>query len=147
MASNESRRDRCLHPYLDCDDCFGLSDAVFTAAKRYQYPDQPEQSVCYTIGDCYTNERCGLHGNRHSTCCGNGHTDGGRRNTTRSNRNTNPIDLFQPDSYRTLAVSGTLPTSAPVGSRPATYVLHKGAVPYCIARRFDVESGSIAGGE
>jgi LysM repeat protein len=43
----------------------------------------------------------------------------------------------------TLAVSGTqpsgtLPTSAPVGSRPSTYTLQKGEFPYCIARRFDV---------
>ena len=35
-------------------------------------------------------------------------------------------------------VSGTLPTSAPVGSRPSTYTLQKGEFPYCIARRFDV---------
>jgi LysM repeat protein len=35
-------------------------------------------------------------------------------------------------------VSGTLPTSAPVGSRPSTYALQKGEFPYCIARRFDV---------
>lgn len=47
----------------------------------------------------------------------------------------------------TLAVSGvqptttagTLPTSAPVGSRPATYVLQRGEFPYCIARRYDVD--------
>ncbi|HEX6268599.1 MAG TPA: LysM peptidoglycan-binding domain-containing protein [Anaerolineales bacterium] len=43
----------------------------------------------------------------------------------------------------TLAVSGTqaggtLPTSAPVGSRPSTYTLQRGEFPYCIARRFDV---------
>ena len=46
-------------------------------------------------------------------------------------------------STATLAVSGTqpsgtLPTSAPVGSRPSTYALQKGEFPYCIARRFDV---------
>jgi len=46
-------------------------------------------------------------------------------------------------STATLAVSGTqasgtLPTSAPVGSRPSTYTLQKGEFPYCIARRFDV---------
>ena len=34
--------------------------------------------------------------------------------------------------------SGTLPTSAPVGSRPSTYTLQRGEFPYCIARRFDV---------
>ena len=32
----------------------------------------------------------------------------------------------------------TLPTSAPVGSRPSTYTLQRGEFPYCIARRFDV---------
>jgi len=46
-------------------------------------------------------------------------------------------------STATLAVSGTqpsgtLPTSAPVGSRPPTYELQRGEFPYCIARRFDV---------
>lgn len=35
-------------------------------------------------------------------------------------------------------VSGTLPTSAPVGSRPSSYTLQRGEFPYCIARRFDV---------
>lgn len=39
----------------------------------------------------------------------------------------------------TLAVGGTLPTSVPVGSRPATYTLQPGEFPYCIARRFDVD--------
>ena len=34
--------------------------------------------------------------------------------------------------------TGTLPTSAPVGSRPSTYALQKGEFPYCLARRFDV---------
>ena len=38
----------------------------------------------------------------------------------------------------TQAVSGALPTSAPVGSRPSTYTLQRGEFPYCIARRFDV---------
>jgi LysM repeat protein len=38
----------------------------------------------------------------------------------------------------TLAVNSTLPTSAPVGSRPSTYTLQRGEFPYCIARRFDV---------
>lgn len=47
-------------------------------------------------------------------------------------------------STATLAVSGAqptagaLPTSAPVGSRPATYELQRGEWPYCIARRYDV---------
>ena len=40
-------------------------------------------------------------------------------------------------------VSGPLPTSAPVGSRPATYLLHKGEFPYCLARRFDVDPGQL----
>jgi len=43
----------------------------------------------------------------------------------------------------TLAVSGTLPTSAPVGSRPATYTLQRGEFPYCIARRFDVDPDAL----
>jgi LysM repeat protein len=44
----------------------------------------------------------------------------------------------QATNTATLAVSGTLPTSAPVGQRPATYTLQRGEFPYCIARRFDV---------
>ena len=43
----------------------------------------------------------------------------------------------------TLAVSGTLPTSAPVGSRPSTYTLQPGEFPYCIARRFDVDPDAL----
>jgi LysM repeat protein len=39
--------------------------------------------------------------------------------------------------------SGTLPTSAPVGSRPASYTLQKGEFPYCLARRFDVDPGQL----
>jgi LysM repeat protein len=50
-------------------------------------------------------------------------------------------------STATLAVSGTssgpLPTSAPVGSRPATYTLQSGEFPYCIARRFDVDPDAL----
>ena len=46
-------------------------------------------------------------------------------------------------STATLAISGTLPTSAPVGSRPATYTLHRGEFPYCIARRFDVDPSDL----
>ena len=46
-------------------------------------------------------------------------------------------------STATLAVSGTLPTSAPVGSRPASYVLQRGEFPYCIARRFDVNPDQL----
>jgi len=47
----------------------------------------------------------------------------------------------------TLALSGTLsgplPTSVPVGSRPATYTLQSGEFPYCIARRFDVDPDAL----
>lgn len=39
--------------------------------------------------------------------------------------------------------SGPLPTSAPVGTRPTSYTLHKGEFPYCIARRFDVDPGQL----
>jgi len=46
-------------------------------------------------------------------------------------------------STATLAVSGTLPTSVPVGTRPLTYVLQKGEWPYCIARRFDVNPDEL----
>jgi LysM repeat protein len=46
-------------------------------------------------------------------------------------------------STATLAVSGTLPTSAPVGSRPSSYTLQKGEFPYCIARRFDVDPDQL----
>jgi LysM repeat protein len=46
-------------------------------------------------------------------------------------------------STATLAVSGTLPTSVPVGSRPATYTLQRGEFPYCIARRFDVDPSEL----
>lgn len=43
----------------------------------------------------------------------------------------------------TLAVSGTLPTSAPVGSRPSEWTLRSGEFPYCIARRFDVDPSAL----
>jgi len=46
-------------------------------------------------------------------------------------------------STATLAVSGTLPTSVPVGSRPATYTLQAGEFVFCIARRFDVDPDQI----
>lgn len=39
--------------------------------------------------------------------------------------------------------SGALPTSAPVGSRPATYTLKPGEFPYCLARRFDVDPDEL----
>jgi LysM repeat protein len=58
-----------------------------------------------------------------------------------------PLVSTLPASTSTLAVggtsSGTLPTSAPVGSRPASYTLQKGEFPYCIARRFDVDPGQL----
>jgi LysM repeat protein len=37
------------------------------------------------------------------------------------------------------ATSGPLPTSLPVGVRPAEYALKPGEFPFCIARRFDVD--------
>jgi len=46
-------------------------------------------------------------------------------------------------STAALAVGGTLPTSVPVGSRPATYTLQPGEFPYCIARRFDVDPDAL----
>jgi LysM repeat protein len=46
-------------------------------------------------------------------------------------------------STATLAVNGTLPTSAPVGTRPSEYPLHKGEFPYCLARRFDVNPDTL----
>ena len=54
-----------------------------------------------------------------------------------------PLVALNATSTATLAVSGTqpsgtLPTSAPVGSLPSTYTLQRGEFPYCIARRFDV---------
>ena len=58
-----------------------------------------------------------------------------------------PTSLVSTDATGTstsaLAVSGTLPTSAPVGSRPSTYTLQRGEFPYCIARRFDVDPGDL----
>lgn len=55
---------------------------------------------------------------------------------------TNPA-LTSTTATATLAVGGTLPTSAPVGSRPATYTLQRGEFPYCIARRFDVDPDAL----
>jgi LysM repeat protein len=58
-----------------------------------------------------------------------------------------PTPLVSVNPTSTLAISGTtipgatsgpLPTSMPVGSRPASYTLQPGEFPYCIARRFDV---------
>jgi len=50
-------------------------------------------------------------------------------------------------STATLAVNatygGTLPTSAPVGTRPIEYPLHRGEFPYCLARRFDVNPDTL----
>jgi LysM repeat protein len=58
-----------------------------------------------------------------------------------------PLIAINPTSTATLAVSGTqsgtIPTSAPVGSRPASYTLQKGEFPYCIARRFDVDPEAL----
>ena len=41
------------------------------------------------------------------------------------------------------ATSGPLPTSVPVGVRPAQYTLKPGEFPYCIARRFDVNPDEL----
>jgi LysM repeat protein len=41
------------------------------------------------------------------------------------------------------ATSGPLPTSVPVGVRPAQYTLKPGEFPYCIARRFDVDPDEL----
>ena len=46
-------------------------------------------------------------------------------------------------STATLAGGGTLPTSAPVGTRPTEYRLKRGEFPYCIARRFDVDPEAL----
>ncbi len=59
-----------------------------------------------------------------------------------------PLIALNPTSTATLAVSGggtggTLPTSMPVGSRPASYTLQRGEFPYCIARRFDVDPSAL----
>lgn len=58
-----------------------------------------------------------------------------------------PLVSINPTATATLAVSetrsGTLPTSVPVGSRPANYTLQKGEFPYCIARRFDVNPDDL----
>lgn len=55
---------------------------------------------------------------------------------------TTPTPLLSLNPTSTLAVgqtsTGPLPTSAPVGSRPASYTLQRGEFPYCIARRYDV---------
>lgn len=60
-----------------------------------------------------------------------------------------PLVSINPTSTATatLAVSGTqsgpLPTSVPVGSRPATYTLQPGEFVFCIGRRFDVDPDQI----
>ena len=58
-----------------------------------------------------------------------------------------PLIALNPasSSTATLAVSGSgaLPTSIPVGSRPATYTLQSGEFVFCIARRFDVDPDQI----
>lgn len=56
-----------------------------------------------------------------------------------------PTPLISINPTSTLAVSGggTLPTSMPVGSRPATYTLQSGEFVFCIARRFDVDPDQV----
>jgi len=56
---------------------------------------------------------------------------------------TNPAGTAVGTATATLAVSGTLPTSAPVGSRPSEWTLRSGEFPYCIARRFDVDPEAL----
>ena len=60
---------------------------------------------------------------------------------------TNPASTDNPAATATLAIVGTpgaaLPTSAPVGTRPSEYTLHRGEFPYCIARRFDVDPQTL----
>ena len=46
-------------------------------------------------------------------------------------------------STATLAVSGTLSTALPAGSKPATYTLQNGEFVFCIARRFNVDPDEI----
>jgi LysM repeat protein len=59
-----------------------------------------------------------------------------------------PIISINPtlsNATATLAVSGggTVPTSIPVGSRPASYTLQAGEFVFCIARRFDVDPDQV----
>jgi LysM repeat protein len=54
-----------------------------------------------------------------------------------------PTPLVSINPTATLAVRGTLPTSVPVGSRPASYTLQNGEFPYCIARRFDINPDDL----
>jgi len=56
-----------------------------------------------------------------------------------TNPTTNPAGTVT----ATLAVGGTLPTSAPVGTRPTEWTLQSGEFPYCIARRFDVDPEAL----
>jgi LysM repeat protein len=56
---------------------------------------------------------------------------------------TNPTTNPAGTATATLAISGTLPTSAPVGSRPTEWALRSGEFPYCIARRFDVDPAAL----
>jgi LysM repeat protein len=73
----------------------------------------------------------------------------GTENLTSSAASITPTPLIStnPTSTATLAISGTtvgtLPTSAPVGSRPSSYTLQPGEFPYCIARRFDVNPDDL----
>ena len=59
-----------------------------------------------------------------------------------------PVVSTNPASTATQALvvgtqSETVPTSAPVGTRPGEYTLHRGEFPYCIARRFDVDPEAL----
>jgi LysM repeat protein len=67
--------------------------------------------------------------------------------TQNPNVTLTPTPLISINPTSTLAVSGsgsgTLPTSMPVGSRPATYTLQSGEFVFCIARRFDVDPDQV----
>ncbi|MGZ9223897.1 MAG: LysM peptidoglycan-binding domain-containing protein [Anaerolineales bacterium] len=63
-----------------------------------------------------------------------------------------PTPLVSVNATSTLAIGGTaipgatsgpLPTSLPVGVRPAEYTLKPGEFPFCIARRFDVDPAEL----
>jgi len=53
-----------------------------------------------------------------------------------------PIIELPPTATQAVAVQPTS-TSAPSGSKPATYVLKNGEFPYCIARRFNVDPDQL----
>lgn len=70
-------------------------------------------------------------------------TSTGTGNTPQASATSTPIIGITPAATNTptatLAVSGTLPTALPAGSRPSTYTLQHGEFVFCIARRFNVD--------